>query len=153
MNFNSFSWSECFSSSMAKTKSAPTPTTYPCRVPGCQKRFTTSGHRTRHEKNSCKRGSYSKTVRYEKLPDGRFQCKNQECKLIFAHEPSFSRHLPTCGKRKAPKKRGSNLSEEPLDFSCNQCDKKFQKKSNLKRHIENVHEKAKVYKCSSCGSV
>lgn len=130
-------------------------TTYQCRVPGCEKSFSTTGHRARHEKNSCKKGTYTSQSKYEKLPDGRLKCKNPRCLLTFAHDGSFSRHLASCGKRKpVAQKRTSRLSieNEINEFSCNQCDSKFKKKSNFNRHIKNVHENKKVYNCQTCGS-
>ena len=34
-------------------------------------------------------------------------------------------------------------------FQCNSCDKSFKKSSNLKRHIESVHDGIKYF-CTMC---
>ena len=125
---------------------------YLCRVPGCEKSLSTLGHRARHEKQYCKKGSYSRQTKYDKLPDGRLKCKNPQCLLLFVHETSFSRHLSSCGKRKSRVKK-SRLSTDTAvfkDLSSDKCDDKFQRKSCLNRHVKNVHEK--VYDCHMCGS-
>ena len=36
-------------------------------------------------------------------------------------------------------------------FKCTTCDKDFGLNSDLNRHIKNVHEKQKDYKCDFCG--
>ena len=36
-------------------------------------------------------------------------------------------------------------------FACKLCESSFNRKLNLERHVENVHEGKKPYTCSTCG--
>lgn len=45
-----------------------------------------------------------------------------------------------------------NAEKMPTMFECNLCDGKiFGRKQNLKRHIQSVHKRQKIYKCKYCG--
>ena len=45
-------------------------------------------------------------------------------------------------------KNKSNMDDKP--FTCKICKKGFPRNTNLKRHIDSVHEGKKPYKCQRC---
>ena len=46
----------------------------------------------------------------------------------------------------------SDIQKEKPSFQCSDCGSTFTKQSNLKLHIETIHEKKKPWLCSECGT-
>lgn len=49
--------------------------------------------------------------------------------------------------------RGSGLLDRPIvkPFSCHRCDRKFNSKYNVIRHLRQYHAERRMFKCSVCG--
>lgn len=83
----------------------------------------------------------------------------QFCHGKFKSKPSLSSHLASVhaysGRklREATKgifKRRKRAPREPVQHHCEQCLRVFHSKSNLKRHIKNIHDKDRPHKCDYC---
>ena len=91
-------------------------------------------------------------------------CKT--CSEVFSSQELLLEHAKThtktkcdfCGKDystdNALKLHIKRIHLKELDFMCNQCDKKFTSKADLKNHINSRHEEPEsklVFVCDTCG--
>ena len=62
---------------------------------------------------------------------------------------------PSCGNcfssKRALQKHISNVHEGQKNFKCDKCGKGFGDQGYLKRHIAAVHEGSRNYNCEICG--
>ena len=57
-----------------------------------------------------------------------------------------------CGKEFSKKYLKAHIQNDGRkDYKCKECEKQFCLESNLKRHIQTVHEGRKDHKCNECG--
>ena len=95
-----------------------------CRKVGCRSSFNSYEQRKRHELVCSKEPAVSQ---FTKLDSGQFSCNS--CRIVIKQANNLSRHKKQCKGMK------------PL-LICSHCAKEFDFKSELERHIQQVHTKA-----------
>mmetsp|Transcript_9353 Transcript_9353/g.24744 ORF Transcript_9353/g.24744 Transcript_9353/m.24744 type:complete len:189 (+) Transcript_9353:183-749(+) len=53
---------------------------------------------------------------------------------------------------KLPSQAELMIREQRGSLTCKACDKSFQRRSNLNKHIRHVHARERLYVCKSCGN-
>ena len=119
---------------------------------------------------SCKKSFNKKTIlnsHFKNVHEGK---KNELIKITFENSAlavkrgrpkkeinSDSNQCAKCGKKftnSGNKNKHVKLVHEKKEtnsYKCNLCDKAYNEKYKLKRHIESIHKGAKPFKCKLCG--
>ena len=143
---------------------------YCCRIPGCGLKFTSLGHRKRHETMNCKKtlnSGHEKSIRRE--DDGSFSCES--CGENFKRQCSAEKHVTIqgCTKTLSDNASGAEDSDNGGDkdispsklvepskkdgdkpcmnaklYSCPTCGKKYFRKGHYVRHIGSCIRKPKI---------
>ena len=69
-----------------------------------------------------------------------------KCSLQFGNMTVYDMHMSIVHKENV------KIKQEPgkVIFQCENCDKPFSDKKNLKKHVSTVHNKKKAFKCDIC---
>ena len=106
---------------------------YKCKREHCEKWFSLQTNNIRHQK-SCDKGEIIEPELQE------IKCNNEWCQKKFPTKFNLDRHSKTC-KKKVIK-----------SYDCQQCNAKFTKPSQLKKHGK-AHEIKPMFMCDKCSNV
>ena len=69
-------------------------------------------------------------------PNNKFKCEFENCQRSYQSSKALRLHVKSV--------------HEGVSYDCDQCDKSFAQKGDLKRHVEIVHMNMKNFKCDEC---
>ena len=113
---------------------------------GCGKMYATQSSRAVHARKCTKpKGSPKKIA---KKVGEQYSCRY--CYKTFALQCSVYRHKPSCNAWRLLEGKEPIEKPQRKTFQCTQCQKIFDRKGKLEKHM-NCHLEQKLHYCKTCG--